>query len=224
MNQQQGNDNNHNDVVPKSMMESTITPMQRGVQSVLGLSSALFASTLLAPSRASAAMNSASMFMAGRLEDVNDKLASYGLPPLLFVPPGFTPLVSEFGRGNIKQAMVNPILIQFCHPGLWVEATTTINNNGEAGTVSANDYIKGDSAFFFNQALKSGESLGEGSKDLAKSFMLAALSQKGDPVEVFKVRVGTRGWGEGAGRDVRSFRCCGDTIFHSWCYVLSRHS
>ena len=91
--------------------------------------------------------------------------------------------------------MVNPILIQFCHPGLWVEATTTINNNGEAGTVSANDYIKGDSAFFFNQPLKSGESLGEGSKDLVKSFLTASLSQKGDPVEVFKVRVvgGDRG-------------------------------
>ncbi len=148
-------------------------------------------------------MNSASMLVAGRMEDVNDKLASYGLPPLLFVPPGFTPLVSEFGRGNIKQAMVNPILIQFCHPGLWVEATTTINNNGEAGTVSANDYIKGDSAFFFNQPLKSGESLGEGSKDLAKAFLQAALSQKGDPVEVFKVgRGGRAGGGCGGGGDL----------------------
>jgi hypothetical protein len=27
--------------------------------------------------------------------------------------------------------MVNPLLIQFCHPQLWVEAVTSYNNNGE---------------------------------------------------------------------------------------------
>ena len=70
-------------------------------------------------------------------------VGSYGLPPIIFVPPGFSPLVSEFGRGNIREKMTNPILIQFCHPQLWVVATTTVNNNGEAGTISANDYIKG---------------------------------------------------------------------------------
>lgn len=38
---------------------------------------------------------------------------------------------------------MNPLLVQFAHPQLWVEAVTSFNNNGEAGTISANDYIKG---------------------------------------------------------------------------------
>ena len=49
--------------------------------------------------------------------------------------------------------MTNPIVVQFCHPSLWVEAKTSVNNNGEAGTISANDYIKGDSAFLFVKPL-----------------------------------------------------------------------
>ena len=96
-------------------------------------------------------------------------------------------MVSEFGRGNIREAMTNPILVQFAHPGLWIESLTTVNTNGEAGTVSANDYIKGDSAFFYNQPLKESESLNEGAKDLVANFIKKSLSQKGDPLETFKV-------------------------------------
>jgi hypothetical protein len=74
----------------------------------------------------------------GELEDANNKLTSYGLPPIIFLPPGFSPVVSEFGRGNIKEVMTNPLLVQFASPRLWVVATTNVNNNGEAGTISAN--------------------------------------------------------------------------------------
>lgn len=47
-------------------------------------------------------------------EDANKILSSYDLPPILFIPPGFAPLVSEFGRGNIKKGFEqqNPILVQ----------------------------------------------------------------------------------------------------------------
>ena len=45
--------------------------------------------------------------------------------------------------------------------------------------VSANDYIKGDSAFFFTQPAKAGEALGEGAKDVVTRFLLKSLSQKG---------------------------------------------
>jgi len=162
---------NHNhDTPPRSLADAATRPMlQRGLQSVLALSSAALASATLRPAPA----------FAGRLESANEKLTGYGLPPLLFVPPGFVPLISEFGRGNIKKAMTNPILIQFCHPGLWVEATTSVNNNGEAGTVSANDYIKGDSAFFFTAPVVAGETLNEGAKDVVSRFLLKSLSQKG---------------------------------------------
>lgn len=132
----------------------------------------------------------------GKLEEANTKLTTYSLPPIIFVPPGFSPLVSEFGRGNIKEKMVNPLLVQFCHPQLWVEAVTSYNNNGEAGTISANDYIKGDSSFFFFRPLAEGTSLSIGSKEVIKEFLLKSLSQKGDPVETFKlvsVKQGNKG-------------------------------
>lgn len=104
--------------------------------------------SLLSPSKAFGLLSILTLFtsgsspaLAGQLEDANYKLTSYGLPPILFVPPGFSPLVSEFGRGNFKEAITNPILVQFCRPQLWVVATTNVNNNGEAGTISANGNI-----------------------------------------------------------------------------------
>ena len=148
------------------------------MQTAFALTGALMAASLVKPSPALA---------FGKLEDANTKLALYGLPPIIFVPPGFSPLVSEFGRGNIKEKMVNPLLVQFCHPQLWVEAVTSYNNNGEAGTISANDYIKGDSSFFYFRPLEPGTSLSLKSKDIIKDFLLKSLSQKGDPVESFKV-------------------------------------
>lgn len=126
---------------------------------------------------------------ADALKDSNAKLAGYGLPPIIFVPPGFSPVTSEYGRGNVKDGYSNsnPILIQFAKPALWVEEKTSINNNGEAGKVSANDYIKGDSAFFFNQKLAGDAKLDESNKKLVQEFILKSLSQKGDPVEGLKV-------------------------------------
>jgi hypothetical protein len=84
-------------------------------------------------------------------QDANQLLSSYELPPILYIPPGFAPLVSEFGRGNIKKGLdkQNPILVQYCHPSLWVVQKTSVNNNGESGTIGANDYIKGDSSFLY---------------------------------------------------------------------------
>ena len=35
---------------------------------------------------------------AAKLSACNEVLTGYGLPPILFVPPGFSPIVSEFGR------------------------------------------------------------------------------------------------------------------------------
>lgn len=157
------------------------------MQTAFALTGALMAATLAKPNPAMA---------FGKLEDANNKLTTYGLPPIIFVPPGFSPLVSEFGRGNIKEKMVNPLLVQFCHPQLWVEAVTSYNNNGEAGTISANDYIKGDSSFFFFRPLAEGTTLSITSKEIIKDFLLKSLSQKGDPVETFKllsVKQGNKG-------------------------------
>ena len=43
--------------------------------------------------------------------------------------------VSEFGRGSAKEKMSTPVLVQFSHPGGWVQQKTTVNKNGEAGSV-----------------------------------------------------------------------------------------
>ncbi|KAJ1438792.1 hypothetical protein B484DRAFT_444381 [Ochromonadaceae sp. CCMP2298] len=141
-------------------------------------SSALLASAVL-PIQAANAVS---------IEQANNKLAGYDLPPILYMPKGFSPLVSEYGRGNNKEAMTNPILVQFAHPGLWVVQRTSVNLNGEAGTISANEYQKGDSAYLFvtPKPPASGE-LTVDNKALIQQYVLKALSQKGDPVESLKI-------------------------------------
>ncbi len=71
-------------------------------------------------------------------EEANNKLTNYGFPPMLYIPNGFSPLVSEYGRGGLKEKMSNPILVQFAYPSTWVVQKTSVNTNGEAGTISAN--------------------------------------------------------------------------------------
>jgi hypothetical protein len=34
---------------------------------------------------------------ADSIEDCNNRLANYGLPPIIFLPPGLTPIVQEYG-------------------------------------------------------------------------------------------------------------------------------
>lgn len=126
--------------------------------------------------------------VADSLTDANNKLSQYSLPPILFVPPGTSPLVSEIGRGNINQAMTNPIVVQFSYPSNWIVQKTSVNVNGEAGTIAANDYVKGDSSFLFlAPTSKTGALDPVQDKDLVYKFILSSLSQKGDPVDGLKV-------------------------------------
>eukprot|EP01041_Mallomonas_annulata_P011689 gene11689-24475_t len=109
---------------------------------------------------------------ANALETANSKLGDYNLPPILFVPPGFNPIVSEYGRGNAKSAISNPIIVQFCAPQAWIVEKTTVNNNGESGKIAANDYVKGDSAFMFVTPLPSGSKLELTNKLLMETTIL----------------------------------------------------
>lgn len=106
------------------------------------------------------------------LEAANSKLSGYGFPPVLFVPPGFSVIASEYGRGGLREKMTVPVLVQFAYPSLWVVATTSVNNNGEAGTISAGDYVKGDSAFFHTSMLNNGETLSVNNQDLIKKHII----------------------------------------------------
>lgn len=163
-------------IAAQSMRLSPRSARQQFTQQV-AQSMAFLSSTLIAPL----------VVRADSLSDVNKKLTEYKLPPILYVPSGFNSLVSEYGRGNIKEKMQNPILVQFFYPNLWVTAKTSVNNNGEAGTISAGQYAKGDSSFLYVQPLTSGETLDASNKNLVSTFILKSLSQKGDPVEDFKV-------------------------------------
>jgi hypothetical protein len=183
------NNNNNNDI--KSMKTIVSSSLSSSLSSLNRLF--LTAATTAAITTITTTTN-ANPAIAGALDDCNTKLSNFGLPPIVFVPPGFTPLVGVIGRGSAKEAMSNPVVVQFAHPGLWVEATTTINNNGEAGTISANDYIKGDSAFFYT--LPSSEKVSLDNKALIQKFILKSLTQKGDALDSFKVdkiQQGTKG-------------------------------
>jgi len=191
-NNNNNNDNNNN---YKNDIKSMKTIVSSSLSSSLSSLNRLFltAATTAAITTITTTTN-ANPAIAGALDDCNTKLSNFGLPPIVFVPPGFTPLVGVIGRGSAKEAMSNPVVVQFAHPGLWVEATTTINNNGEAGTISANDYIKGDSAFFYT--LPSSEKVSIDNKALIQKFILKSLTQKGDALDSFKVdkvQQGTKG-------------------------------
>ena len=158
------------EILPESPRSSALSSLRS--RASVGLA-ALSTVLLQGPGTAARAMS---------LEDANTKLLNYKLPPVLFVPPGFQVIVSEFGRGNSKEPITNPILVQFCAPNLWLTKTTNVNSNGEAGTISAGDYIKGDSAFLFTAP--GGV---PGDKAGIDKLIQKSLSQKGDGLESFKV-------------------------------------
>eukprot|EP01038_Epipyxis_sp_PR26KG_P012635 gene12635-16942_t len=167
----------HANKIPRSPLEDMKTDIKRTISAISTTSLAAILFSLSNPKQA----------LAQSVEKANEKLADYGLPPFIFIPPGFNPLVSELGRGNIREKMVNPILVQMVYPQLWVVKETSVNNNGESGTISANDYIKGDSAFLFISTLKSGDSLSVNAKDLIYKFLLKSVTQKGDLVDNLRI-------------------------------------
>jgi hypothetical protein len=38
------------------------------------------------------------------------------LPPMISIPPGFTPAVKLYGQGNIRYEVNNPVMVQFAYP------------------------------------------------------------------------------------------------------------
>lgn len=131
--------------------------------------------------------------LASSLEESNNKLSQYDLPPIIYVPPGFTTFVNEYGRGSLKNPNINPVVVQFCHPSKWIQERVSVNNNGESGKVAANDYIKGDSAFMYVSPLSQGQKVDAEAKQLIGSILLKSVTQKGDVSEAFKVNKITPG-------------------------------
>lgn len=73
------------------------------------------------------------------------ELFSYGLPPLSNVPDGFSALTEIYGKSGDR----SPLLVSFGFPLDWVVTLPSQDVNGEAGTIQAGEYAKGDTATFF---------------------------------------------------------------------------
>jgi len=87
---------------------------------------------------------SASAF-GSNAKTVNSKLKAYGLPPLVSVPDGFSPLLELYGNAANRK----PLLVQFCYPSTWVVIVPNQDKNGEEGTIQAGNYGPGDTATLY---------------------------------------------------------------------------
>jgi len=76
--------------------------------------------------------------------------------------------------------------VRFVYPSGWLPQTPTITENGEAGNIGANDYIKGDSANFAAVTLPKGETIETVSKELIKNLLITQMSN--DVYEDVKVK------------------------------------
>lgn len=114
--------------------------------------------------------------------DVNKFLQSQGFPPM---PKGngLSPLIGYIGTAppaNIdgqkvrERAFSQILLVRFLYPSGWLIAKPDITENGEAGTLGANNFIKGDSAVFTSLKLPGGKAL----KDQPKDFFATLLSSQ----------------------------------------------
>lgn len=133
---------------------------------------------------------------AAGLTKINNELAGYGLPPILDVPSGFSPLVEVYGKAAGARKERTTLLVQFLYPSLWVVSKPSIDKNGEEGTISAGDYQKGDSAaFFVGDGPESGK-LDQQSNEYFGEVVTRAIGQKSANVyqnfKVLKKRPGAK--------------------------------
>ncbi|KAJ8609829.1 hypothetical protein CTAYLR_008135 [Chrysophaeum taylorii] len=104
------------------------------------------------------------------LKKFNSKLSSLGLPEFQSIPNGFNALLESYSQSSPK------LLVEFLYPSSWLVVKPSINTNGEAGTVSAGDYGKGDSASLF---VADGAG-GEANKAFYQRVLIGGISQRGD--------------------------------------------
>lgn len=117
-------------------------------------------------------------------KECNKLLSNLGKPTFK-VPGGFQPLVAYIGTAmpaNIDgqkvkdRAFSSTLLVRFLYPSGWLVETPSVTDNGEAGNIGANNYVKGDSANFASLPLKSGSSLSTLDKEYFKTFLSAQMS------------------------------------------------
>lgn len=127
----------------------------------------------------------------------NRLLSSLGFPPLPQVD-GYSQLAQFIGRasaanidGQKKRGFSgeSPLLVAYNYPSTWVTAMPTITTNGESGTVSAGNYIKGDSSGFVAVPAGGVKSVADAPKSLlAESVVASATGDVYQDVKVSKVQ------------------------------------
>jgi len=132
----------------------------------------------------------------------NRLLVSLGFAPLPNTK-GYTQLaefVGKAGAANIDGQKTrgfkldSPLLVAFNYPGTWVTALPTVSTNGESGTVSAGNYIKGDSATFVAVPVSSKDAASVPKAVLAESVVTSATGDVYQDVKVSKVVPGENGY------------------------------
>lgn len=172
-------------------------------------------------------------------------LLTFGLPDLLAKPgakDGWQYVVEAFGLTSMNYYGKNklgtqPMVASFYVPGGWVLGKPQIDFNGTSGTVTANDYTKGDSATLFVDLTAPKKSLDEYTKDDFVRLALLALSQRGkqlfENVEVDKFydlkdvpgyKIVEFSWGitSGSGYQIQrtGYLCCTKATDPSQCQLL----
>lgn len=114
---------------------------------------------------------------AADVNKLNKQLDVLGLPRVDSIPDGFKPCLSAV---NQEQSL----LVQFNYPQNWLVVKPNTDSNREAGTVSAGDYGKGDSAALFVSDLRPSSD-----KAYYDKLLSAACTQKGaNQIQNFKIK------------------------------------
>lgn len=148
---------------------------------------ALLAAPLVSPLAAVADVYGPNSGMPSGEKKVNSFLQQQGFPAMK-VPGGCSPLVGYIGTAppaNIdgskskERAFDKSLLVRFVYPNGWLPEVPSITENGESGTLGANNYVKGDSATFTAVPLKGNtlQSLSS-NKEFFKNFLSAQVRAK----------------------------------------------
>jgi len=149
------------------------------VGQIAGVAAALSSSSLVLP------IEPALAFGGGKLNKINARLASYGLPQMGEVSSGLTPLLEVWGKGRNR----SPLLVNFAYPLDWIVTLPSQDLNGEDGTIQAGEYARGDTATLF-VAEDTGriDKIHDQPKSFFEDMLIKSISQKGANVyQNFKV-------------------------------------
>mmetsp|Transcript_12468 Transcript_12468/g.30114 ORF Transcript_12468/g.30114 Transcript_12468/m.30114 type:complete len:331 (+) Transcript_12468:43-1035(+) len=196
-----------------SRLSSLSMQLQEGTSPISrrqALSLAALASLSLSPIQKADAAGVALGYGANE-KDINAELAAFGLQKFDKVPGGFKPLIQAVGgnlganidgskvvdslgslvtaNGGLKEG--ERLLVLFAYPSAWLVNLPIVTPNGESGTVSANNYVKGDSAVVNAKGIKADDDIAA----LPNTFFEALLTQflTVNQFQGFKVMKKTKG-------------------------------